>query len=129
MAEYKVLSAKRWGGAIQAQPDPDGYFMHSITVEGHTSEPIDYKSRDFPAVGSTVSGELVEYVSQAGNHRTRLETAETKKVQTATQDRIAAQWALGQALAYSQDHQDLDTVTEYAKALISKVDEIVSKEE
>lgn len=123
--KYTVESVKVWGGDKTQKRDEEGYMMMSLTVTGHTGEPIDYKSKEAPEIGHILEGELIEYTSKAGNDRVRLETAETKKRGDKIQDKIVAQWALGQSLMHLPDHQDLDAVTEYAKALIERVNELV----
>lgn len=124
MKEYKVVSSQRWGGKIQGKPDEEGYYMHSITLEGHTNEPIDYKSKVFPEVGTTLYGELVNYTSNAGNDRTRLETAEYKKKENRTQDRIVAQFALRLAVEHSGDHTDRAEVVSLARYFMECVEEL-----
>lgn len=125
MKDYKVVTSNRWGGRIQAKPDENGYFMHSITVEGHTNEPIDYKAKIFPEVGSILNGEIVEYVSAKGDARTRFETSEYKKKENATQDRILAQFALRLAVEHSSDHTDKTQLLDLAGLYIECVNELV----
>lgn len=125
MKDYKVVSVKRWGGAIQGKPDAEGYFMHSITLEGHTGEPIDYKAKILPKEGDTVHGELVEYTSNAGNNRTRLETVEGRKKDNAIQDKIVAQFALRLAVEHVPDYTDKNTVLDTARYFIECVEELV----
>lgn len=127
MRDYEILSVRVWGGNKTQKRDEDGWMMMSLTLKGHTSEPVDYKSKTVPEVGSFIHGDIVDYVSNAGNRRTRLETAEYKKKENLKQDTITAQWALSQALMYTPDHKDLDSVVEYAKALIIKVKEITGE--
>jgi len=125
MKTYKVVDSNRWGGKIQGKPDPEGYYMHTITVEGHTNSPIDYKAKTFPEPGSMLQGELVEYVSNAGNTRMRLETAEYKKKDNAIQDKIVAQFALRLAVENSPDITDKTQLVSLAKYFIECVEELV----
>lgn len=126
LKSHKVISSNRWGGKLQAKPDPEGYYMHTITVEDHQSSPIDYKSKVFPEVGATIQGELVEYVSAAGNERMKLETVEQKKKDNAIQDKIVAQFALRLAVENSTDFTDKQQLVSLAQYFIECVDELTS---
>lgn len=121
---HTVTSVKIWGGDKTKRRDEEGYMMMSLTVKGHESEPIDYKSKLVPEVGSEIVGELVPYVSGAGNHRTRLETNEYKKKENAIQNKIVAQFALRLAVEHAPDYTDKSVVMDTARYFIDCVNEL-----
>lgn len=125
--KYIVTSIKRWGGEIQGKADDEGYFMHSLTLQGHTGEPIDYKSKTMPKIGDSIEGELIEYTSQAGNDRVRLETPELKRKDDLKQATIVAQFALRLAVEHVVDPWDKDKVMDTARYFIQCVNELVGE--
>lgn len=125
MKDYKVVSSQRWGGKEKGKADEEGYFMHSITLEGHTGEPIDYKSKVFPEIGSMLKGEIVAYTSNAGNERIRFETSEYKKKENIVQDRIMCQFALRLAVENLPDYTDKEKLVGTAEYFIECINELL----
>lgn len=124
MKEYTVLSSQRWGGREKGKQDDDGSYMHSITVEGYTNEPIDFKSKEFPEVGTVLKGEIVPYTSNAGNERLRFETAEYKKKENMVQDRIMFQFALRLAVDNIPDYTNKEELIGTAEYFIECIKEL-----
>jgi hypothetical protein len=127
MKDYIVESVKVWGGNKTQKRDDEGYMMMSLTFKGITSEPVDYKAKIAPEVGSSLKGELVDYVSNAGNSRTRLETLEYKKKENMKQDTITAQFALRLAVENATDHTNKDEVMGLARYFLQCVKELVNE--
>lgn len=127
MKEWTIKGSNRWGGRKQGITDDSGYFMHSIVLEGHSHQPLDYKAKTFPEVGSKLYGEIVEYTSNKGEERARFETREHKKKENVTQDRIQAQWATRLAVEYTPDHTDKVQVKSLAKLYMEIAEELVEE--
>lgn len=125
MKDYTVVSCQRWGKS-KGQIDEDGYFMHSITLEGYTNEPIDFKSKELPKVADILHGEIVKYTSKAGNQRLRFETAEIKKKDNLTQDRIMCQFALRLAVE-NCDYEDEEKLVDTAEYFIKCIDKLMER--
>lgn len=123
---YIIKDVKVWGvgkgntDLTNAKRDENGEMMISLVVDGFT-EPIDFKSKLVPQIGLPLKGEVEMYTTQKGQQRHRFILSGDK---VTTQDYIQAQWAMGQALMYAKDSDNLDEVEELARAYVIKANKI-----
>ena len=113
MSNYTIKEFKSW--KLEDKPT-----FGSIVVEQRV-EPVDWLQDFEPQEGMDYKGRIVDYLSRKGNTRQRFEIEEPS-IQDA---HIAASWAVQTALPYIPDHEDLDKLEDYARALLKRRNNIV----